>query len=622
MSLHQETFCGTIDLFADKNSVLPAQNIAARQKQQCSFVVMGAEVSSPRGWDEWQAQVKSFWTSECRTIPAAIITEKTLNPGPMLALPDKFRILLIPCFSSLPIELPYLELFSFVRNHGGLVALLPPLATWESQISSLNGVDLFTCMINGQEHLSTALYHLNRHQKLGFIGINQLDEGVAGASFIWLSPNNYKFSEYDLFRCFSQSSYALSNSHKKFIKLKTTLPADRSEPVGSELLLTLASNGAELKSELWKNGRKAHCQPLSGKPATVTSSINGKTYFFLKTDDAGVCSITAPLFACSPHQLWGDHHVHYINRHGLDSSRMDYIVYGLYGQVNKYEDFPNIVPGGEIHGTTNRGKPDNLHFLIVQQERKAHAYSWEPGEGNEQTLKRAQQYGDFSILAHPALEGEYLFAKQALTPDGIEILHGFSLFAAIIGKNSELRSKVEKASGLNFSSYLQQDAVKVATELWDTILSSGKRCLGIGNGDLHGPGFHGLFANNMGNGVPVTVINAANAVVANVNQYLQVGDVWCADSGFLRLELRVNGKTMGSQTILQKNNKIEIEAESSFAIVEMVFISQGKEVHRISCDAHGIHETFMIPGLELDNYLRVELIDEAGHRAFGNPVYF
>lgn len=249
-----------------------------------------------------------------------------------------------------------------------------------------------------------------------------------------------------------------------------------------------------------------------------------------------------------------------------------------------------------------------------------HAYAWEPGEGNEKTLKRARKFGDFVILAHPASRTS-AYLPRTMYPDGIEILHGFTLFAPLINNNPALRLKAQKVFGNELSMFTKENLVNVATALWDKMLCNGRRCLGVADGDVHGLYFHGLVANNLGVGYPATVINAENAAPSKVNGHLYAGNAWCTNTGFVNLRLKLNGKEMGATADLQKRNHVELIAESCFPVAEIRFISQGATVEKINCETHAINMNLIMPGRKIIKYLRVELSDAEGNRAYANPVY-
>ena len=626
MSNNLDGHCGTIDLFENADPLLIKQTVDCRKRQGCSFSVMGARITTDQSWKDWRKLANSFWRPEYRIVPAAIITEKEINPGAVFSLPDQFRFLLIPRFTELPLELTYLELFGYIRGTGGATCLIPPLDNWKSPVCGLSNIDMHTVMINGKENISTALYHLNRRMKAGFIGINQIEAfRETEASFIHLFPVNYKLSEYNIFDCFRQGHYSVANAHNNFIRCRAEPDGKNNEDIVCEkIAFAFSCRQGKAKALLYKNGRSVSTEDLVPRPVIRSFSTTGKDYYYLKTSTADFCSISSPIFVRSPHQLWGDHHVHYVFKNGLRDARMDYIVHGLYGQVRElvdiYKDFPGLVPGGEIHGTTDNGEPDNLHFLAVQRAWEDHAYSWEPGEGNEKTLKRARRFGDFIILAHPC-SGTLEHLPRTIYPDGIEILHGFTLFASLINNDPALRQKAQKVFGNELSMYTKEDLVHFAAALWDKMLCNGQRCLGVGDGDVHGLYFHGIVANNLGVGYPATVINAENAVPSKVHSHLYAGNAWCTNTGFVNLRLKLNGKEMGATADIQKRNHVELIAESCFPLAEIRFVSQGKTVEKIHCDTHGIKKNLILPDNKIIKYLRVELSDAAGNRAYANPVY-
>ncbi len=616
-------FNGTVDLFEEADSSLLRRTVDLRKRQQCSYSIVGARVASGRDWKKWRAAANSFWTPGYRVLPAAVITEKEVDPGRILSLPKHFRFLLIPCFTELPLELPLLELFGFVRGSGGLTCLIPPWPGWNSLTCGLSAVDLHTVMVNGRADLSTALYHLNRRVRAGFIGINQLKEpGRSGVSFNRIFPVQERVSEYDIFNCFRQSRYSVSNSCENFIECRSE-PERRNgaDIVGDRISFAFSCRRGKVSVLLYKNGRGISREKIESRPVSRDFQTTGKDYYYLVTSEPDFCSISAPFFARSPHQLWGDHHVHNIFKNSLQDSRMDYVVHGLYGSAGRYEDFAGIVPGGEIHGTAARGRPDNLHFLVVQNSRKDHSYSWEPGEGNEKTLQRARKFRDFIILAHPdSRTAGYL--PSSISPDGIEVLHGFSLFAALINQNPGLKRRAMAFFRNELAPHTKKnDSVKIAAALWDELLGRGRKCLALADGDLFGPSFHGMFANNLGAGYPATVINAENAALSKVHGYLRTGNAWCVTTGFVNLHLKVNGKEMGKTAGLQRRNHVELIAESCFPIAEIRFISQHKIIRKLRRESHEIAESLILPARELGKYLRAELIDKEGNTALANPVY-
>jgi len=619
---NKDGFNGTIDLFKKPDSLLLKIFIASRKRQKCSFSIIGTEIRTGRDWNEWKKMVNSLWSREHYTLPGAILSEKEINPGPVFSLPEKFRFLVIPCFTGLPLELDYLELFSFIRTSGGLICLIPPLNDWQSPACGLSNMDLCTVMVNGKEDFSTALYHLNHRTKAGFIGINQMEKVQNDKeSFNRLFPLNYKLSEHDIFRCFKTGKYSISNSCNNSVKcvIKPT-KVYQENIICDKISFELSCLNGKMKTEFYKNGNKFSQEELSPSSKTKYIQIKGKEYCFIRTSNADFHSVSAPVFISSPHQLWGDHHVHYIFKNGLTDARMDYVAYGLYGQVQKYDDFPNIIPGGEIHGTVDRGTPDNLHFLVVQKSFDNHFYKWEPGEGTKKTLERAKKFRDFIILAHPGSRtSEYL--PQTIHPDGIEILHGFSLFAFIMKNYPELLERAKRFFATELVLHTREDSVKNSRALWDSVLCKGKKCLGFGNGDLHGPAFHGQFANNLGVGYPVSVINAENADPSKVYSYLHTGNTWFTNTGFYELSMKMNKGFIGMEANLSRNNRVELTAASCFPITQVRFISQNKSIKEISCNAHEIGIKTSLAGLKIKNYLRAELTDNEGNIAFTNPIY-
>ena len=632
--INRETnsFPGTIDILPEDSIELCRELVERRKKQACNFCVIGAEVSSSSRWKEWRRKVESLYTRELITIAAAVISEKGLNPGPVLSLPEKFRFLVIPYFMDIEFTLPYFQLFDYIRANGGIVSIIPPLKCWESPIRGLQPVDSCAIMVNGKTDMSSALYHLNSRKLMGFTGVNYLANGLNSTSFTHIFPMDYKLQEYTVLNCLKEGDYSISSSGKNYIRLKSSSYGEyHAEENADNIKLLMWAGRSGVQTSLNRNGTVV-CRKMAGiKAVSARLKVMCREYYFLKSETGEFTAVSAPVFARLPGQLWGDHHVHSAYYGGFVHGRMDYAVYGLYGQVKKASPVScgfRVFPGGEVHGIEKSGEPGNHHVLIVQGERKSHNYLWEPGEGWDKTITRARKHGDFTILAHPVLEDSLKkIIEGKLLPDGVEVLHGFTLFCRLAYRDPVLRERLavlfpEQLRRLKNNSpgkniYLED----LPFAVWDSILGRGMRCLGVADGDIHGLAFHGQFANNSGIGMPVTVVNARRNREFSALDELRRGNVWFTDTGFCDLHFSLNGKEMGRSAILRDINRIEIRSESCYPICRIDLISSGRIIHSGKCNSCRIHRRFSIPAGRIGNYLRASLTDERGNMAFSNAVY-
>lgn len=257
-------------------------------------------------------------------------------------------------------------------------------------------------------------------------------------------------------------------------------------------------------------------------------------------------------------------------------------------QKNETIKFPNLGHGIEIMA--------GQHHLLILDVDKTIEHSKE-NESLADKMAEIRAQGKFPIIAHPCG-----WRTTTYLPQRVALLHPLEgAFGIEIGNG---------AANL-FDYYDHTDAA--ALRLWDRLLLSGKRVIGLGNTDAHNIFAMGLIWNGIVGEPP-----QKNRMDKRISQ----GNHFVSDAPFIFL--KINGAQMGEE-VEAASGKIEIEvvAYDSFGLSKLRLKKNGK-AFKTEDSTVGSRTLRLKLDDELDAewaYFRAETFAKDFRKGYTNPIW-
>jgi len=232
------------------------------------------------------------------------------------------------------------------------------------------------------------------------------------------------------------------------------------------------------------------------------------------------------------------------------------------------------------------------HIAILGIDRK-----FEPSKSLERDAQRLREMGAFFFFPHPA--GWY--PRTWYPPERIEILDRVGEAFAIEIKNGIFRTEP-----------FYDDWEKAFVEVWDRLLCSGRRVIGLAASDAHMPASVG----NVWTGVL-----GCRHQMGSVLKALRSGRVFASSGPVINLES--DTAPMGGEARPRNGRlKIRFECADSYGLNWTRVVQDGREVRRFAFRGapHAAAEICLRLGRSA-RYVRVECAANDDRRGYSNPIY-
>ena len=262
--------------------------------------------------------------------------------------------------------------------------------------------------------------------------------------------------------------------------------------------------------------------------------------------------------------------------------------HGTVEQKNETARYPNLGHGTEIHGGRH-------HLLILDVDEAIE--NGKEGETLSDKMAAIRRLGQFPIIAHPCG-----WRTTTYLPERVALIYPLEgAYGIEIGNGA--------ANLFDYYDHTDSSAMR----LWDRLLRSGKRVIGLGNTDAHNIFAMGLIWNGIIGRLPIK---------NKMGQRISKGRHFVSDGPFIFL--KVNGAEMG-QKIEAASGKVEIEVEAydSFGLSKLRLIKNGRSVRTKNSSAGS-----KILSLKLKDkldaewaYYRAEIYAKDFRKGYTNPIW-
>jgi hypothetical protein len=229
--------------------------------------------------------------------------------------------------------------------------------------------------------------------------------------------------------------------------------------------------------------------------------------------------------------------------------------------------------------------------------------AFEPGDdGAAENLRRAREISPFCFIPHPA----GWWPKKWYTDEQVQELDALEEPFAI---------EVINAANKHDRAYDQYDAA--AVNLWDRLLTMGRRVTGLGASDAHMPQAIGS--------VWTAVLpsdGGKDVELEHVLQALRLGHCFASEGPLVNLTCETGG--MGDTVEAEPEAKIRFELAAAYrpGLHAVSLVSQGKSVADWRCqEREEFRQSFELEVGSKPAYLRIQARGTDDRRAFGNPIY-